>query len=57
VVLCYNQSLQNAGIDSVIEARVAQEFRERYRNTPRFEIKYGTVVVTKDEIVEERVGE
>lgn len=38
-ILCHNQTMQNDSIDKVIEARVEQEFRERYRNIPRIDIK------------------
>lgn len=55
-ILCHNQSMQNNSIDSVIEARVAQEFRERYRNVPRITIDRGTVYAGDGEIVIEDVG-
>ena len=54
-ILCHNQTMQNASIDKVIEARVAQEFRERYRNVPRITIDRGTVYAGAGEIVIEKV--
>ncbi len=55
-ILCHNQTMQNNSIDKVIEARVAQEFRERYRNVPRIVIDRGTVYAGSGEVVIEEVG-
>ena len=55
VILCHNQTMEIGSIDKVIEARVAQEFRERYRNTPKIMIDRGTVYAGSGEIVIERV--
>jgi len=54
-ILCHNQTIRNTSIDKVIEARVAQEFRERYRNVPRIIIDRGTVYAGAGEIVIEKV--
>jgi len=51
VILCHEQAMQNDSIDKVIEARVAQEFKERYRNIPRIVIDHGTVYAGDGEIV------
>jgi len=51
VILCHNQTMQNDSIEAVIEAKVAQEFRERYRNTPRIMIERGTVYAGDGEVV------
>ncbi|HDO36657.1 MAG TPA: hypothetical protein ENH07_10255 [Nitrospirae bacterium] len=53
IALCYNQDMQNGSIENMIEVRVAQEFRERYRNVPRIMIDRGTVYAGDGEIVVE----
>ena len=56
VFLCHNQSMEIGSIEKVIECRVKQEFRERYRNIPRIEIARGTVYAGDGEIVVEEMG-
>lgn len=56
VILLHDQTMRNDSIDSVIEARVVQEFTKRYRNLPRIKIeKVYTMHANGDEIVIETV--
>lgn len=57
VILCHNQTMETGSIDKVIEARVIQEFQERYRNLPRIAIeKVYTLQANGNEIVMDTVG-
>jgi len=54
IILCHNQTQEIGSIDKVIEARVAQEFTERYRAVPIIQNpKYVTVYNGREVIVEE----
>ena len=57
IILCHNQTMEIGSIEKVIEARVAQEFRERYRNVPKITIDRGTVYAGNGEIVVSAVKE
>ena len=54
IILCHNQSMEIGSIEKVIEARVAQEFTERYHSVPVIQNpKYVTVYNGREVIVEE----
>jgi len=51
VILCKNNTLQSMSIEAMIDARVEQEFRTRYRDVPQIVIDRGTVYAGDREIV------